>query len=83
MNTMAPLLGRHQKEIVGVLSCWDRVIVHGTLPGFGHSAKMTSYLKAHGIRSSDDTKFLGAVARSNPEVTLKSWAFQPNFKVVQ
>ena len=40
-----------------MLSCWDRVIVHGTLPGFGHSAGMTSYLKAHGIRIFDYTKF--------------------------
>jgi len=54
---MASLLERHQKEIVGVLSCWDRVIVHGTLPGFGHSAGMTSYLKTHGIRIFDYTKF--------------------------
>lgn len=40
-----------------MLSCWDRVIVHGTLPGFGHSAGMTSYLRAHGIRIFDYTKF--------------------------
>ncbi|MBN2195154.1 MAG: hypothetical protein JW751_20215, partial [Polyangiaceae bacterium] len=44
-------------EIVGVLSCWDRIIVHGTLPGFGHSAGMTSHLTAHGIRIFDYTKF--------------------------
>jgi hypothetical protein len=54
---MASLLERHEKEIVGVLSCWDRVIVHGTLPGFGHSAGMTSYLKTNGIRIFDYAKF--------------------------
>ncbi|MBN2194807.1 MAG: hypothetical protein JW751_18470 [Polyangiaceae bacterium] len=42
---------------MGVLSCWDRIIVHGTLPGFGHSAGMTSYLTAHGVRIFDYTKF--------------------------
>lgn len=54
---MASLLERHQNAITGVLSCWDRVIIHGTLPGFGHSAGMTSYLKTHGIRIFDYTKF--------------------------
>jgi hypothetical protein len=54
---MASLLDRHQKEILGVISCWDRVIVHGTLPGLGHSEGMTSYLKAQGIRIFDYTKF--------------------------
>jgi hypothetical protein len=33
------------------------VIIHGTLPGFGHSDGMTSYLKANGIRIFDYTKF--------------------------
>ena len=53
-----------------MLSCWDRVIVHGTLPGFGHSAGMTSYLRAHGIRIFDYTKFaepLRDQIRSNAE----------------
>jgi len=54
---MASVLQRHQNDIVGVLSCWDRVVVHGTLPGFGHSAGMTSYLKAHGIGIFDYTRF--------------------------
>ena len=54
---MASLLERHAKDILGIVSCWDRVVLHGTLPGFGHSAGMTSYLKTHGIRIFDYTKF--------------------------
>lgn len=67
---MVSLLERYRNNIVGVLSCWDRVIVHGTLPGFGHSAGMTSYLKARGIRIFDYTKFaepLRDQIRSNAE----------------
>jgi hypothetical protein len=67
---MATLLKRHAKDILGIVSCWDRVIVHGTLPGFGYSAGMTSYLKAHGIRIFDYTKFaepLRDQIRSNAE----------------
>ena len=67
---MASLVERHADDVLGVLSCWDRVIVHGTLPGFGYSAGMTSYLKAHGIRIFDYTKFaepLRDQIRSNAE----------------
>jgi hypothetical protein len=54
---MTGLVERHDKDIVGVLSCYDRVIINGTLPGFGHSDGMTSYLRAHGIRIFDYTRF--------------------------
>jgi hypothetical protein len=54
---MAGLIERNDKDIVGVLSCYDRVIITGTLPGFGHSEGMTSYLRANGIRIFDYTKF--------------------------
>ena len=67
---MVSLLERHPNNIVGVLSCWDRVVGHGSLPGFGHSAGMTSYLKTHGIRIFDYTRFaepLRDQIRSNAE----------------
>ena len=70
LAAMVSILERHQNRIVGVVSCWDRVVLHGTLPGFGHSAGMTSYLKAHGIRIFDYTRFaepLRAQIRSNAE----------------
>lgn len=54
---MAGLIERNDKDIVGVLSCYDRAIITGTLPGFGHSEGMTSYLRANGIRIFDYTKF--------------------------
>lgn len=54
---MSSLLERHANDINGVLSCPDRVLVHGTLPGFNFSAGMTSYLKAQQIRIFDYTKF--------------------------
>lgn len=67
---MISLLDRHEKDILGIISCWDRVIVHGTLPGFGHSAGMTSYLKVHGIRIFDYARFAEPLRdriRSNAE----------------
>jgi len=67
---MALLVERHAKKIVGVVSCWDRVIIQGSLPGLCHSEGMTSYLYAHGIRIFDYTKFaepLRGEIRSNAE----------------
>lgn len=55
---MALLVERHAKNIVGVVSCWDRVIVQGSLPGLCYSEGMTAYLYAHGIRIFDYTKFV-------------------------
>jgi hypothetical protein len=81
-SAMAGLLERHQKNIVGVVSCWDRVVVHGTLPGFGHSAGMTSYLTAHGIRIFDYTKFaepLRDQIRSNAERLAEENAIEIQF----
>ncbi len=54
---MAGLFERNDKDSVGVLSCYDRVIITGTLPGSGHSEGMTSYLRANGIRIFDYAKF--------------------------
>ena len=34
----------------GVLSCYDRIIVTGTLPGACYAAGMTSFLFSRGIR---------------------------------
>jgi hypothetical protein len=67
---MASLLERYDKDIVGVLSCYDRVVIHGTLPGIGHSEGMTAYLNAHKIRIFDYTKFaepLRDIIRNNAE----------------
>jgi len=54
---MASLIERHDEDVLGVLSCYDRVVIHGTLPGFNYADGMTSYLKVRGIRIFDYTKF--------------------------
>jgi hypothetical protein len=55
--TMAPLLDRYADRIRGVLSCYDRVVIQGTLPGICYPAGMASYLTAHGIRLFDYPRF--------------------------
>lgn len=51
------LTERHAGEIAGVLSCYDRVIVQGTLPVFCYADGMTAYLKKRDIRIFDFTQF--------------------------
>jgi hypothetical protein len=53
-----PLLTeRHAQQIAGVSSCFDRVIVQGTLPVFCYADGMTAYLSKRGIRVFDFTQF--------------------------
>jgi len=48
---------RYQNKISGVLSCFDRVIITGTIPQICYSQGMTSYLYRHNIRIFDYPKF--------------------------
>lgn len=54
---MVLLTERHAKKIAGVLSCYDRVIVQGTLPVFCYADGMTAYLSKRRIRIFDFTQF--------------------------
>ena len=47
----------HKKEINGTLSCFDRVILTGTIPQICYSQGMTSYLYSQGIKIFDYPKF--------------------------
>ncbi len=51
------LTERHSQQIAGVLSCFDRVIVQGTLPVFCYAEGMTAYLSKRGMRIFDFTQF--------------------------
>lgn len=53
------LTERHAHELAGVLSCWDRILVFGTLPKICYAEGMTSYLYARKIRIFDYAKFAG------------------------
>ena len=47
----------HADKIDGVLSCFDRVVITGTIPGLCFAKGMTSYLYANGIRIFDYPKW--------------------------
>ena len=50
---MNPFVERHQTKIAGVLACFDRVVITGTLPDIGHAQAMAGYLSYHHIRLFD------------------------------
>ncbi len=51
------LIERYAANLHGVLSCYDRIIVTGTLPGACYAGGMTSFLYARGIRIFDYPRF--------------------------
>ncbi len=50
---MNPFIERHQHQITGVLSCFDRVIITGTLPEIAYAGAMERFLGNRGIRLFD------------------------------
>ena len=46
--TMNPFVERHYDRIAGVISCFDRIVITGTLPDIGHAQAMTGYLTQPG-----------------------------------
>ena len=60
----------HKEHIHGILSCFDRVIITGTLPQISYAEGITSYLYNKGIRIFDYAKFAEPfrdAVRSNAE----------------
>jgi len=51
------LVQRYADRILGVLSCYDRVIVRGRIHPLDYPSGMESYLRAQGIRFFDLPKF--------------------------
>jgi len=50
---VSSLVDRHRAKIAGVLSCFDRVVMQGTLPRLCYADGMTRYLHDHDIRIFD------------------------------
>lgn len=50
------LLERHADKIAGVLGCYDRVVIRGTVPGLCYAEGMASFLRQKGTRLFDYVK---------------------------
>ncbi len=68
---MPPLTERYADQIAGVLSCYDRIVITGTLPGVCFPEGMAKYLRVRQIRLFDYPRFaepLRNEIRANAEV---------------
>ncbi len=54
---MTLLTDRYAAQIAGVVSCYDRIVITGTLPGVCYAEGMATYLRGHGIRLFDYPRF--------------------------
>ena len=55
---MTLLTERYATQIAGVLSCFDRIVITGTLVGVCFAEGMANYLRAHGVRLFDYPRFV-------------------------
>jgi hypothetical protein len=53
----AQLVNRYAVNMHGVLSCYDRILITGTLPGACYAEGMTSFLYSRGVRIFDYAQF--------------------------
>lgn len=54
---MELLTARYAQNLAGVLSCYDRIVITGTLPGACFAEGMTSFLRSRDIRVFDYPQF--------------------------
>ena len=54
---MALLTERYAEKTRGVLSCFDRIVIMGTIAGLNYPDGMAAYLGTHGIRLFDYPRF--------------------------
>jgi len=81
-TTLASLTDKYCDRIHGVLNCYDRVILTGTLPHFCYADGMTAYLKLHQIKIFDYIKFvmpLREKIRMNAEALATTHGFEIEF----
>jgi hypothetical protein len=67
---MTLLTERYAAQIAGVLSCYDRMVITGTLPSVCFPEGMATFLRSHGQRLFDYPRFaepLREAIRTNAE----------------
>jgi hypothetical protein len=79
---MPLLTERYASQIAGVLSCFDRLIITGTLPGVCYPEGMAKHLRQQGIRLFDYPRFaepLRNAIRENAEAIARAQGLEIEF----
>src|SRR5258706_12646545 len=57
LNTMSTLIQRYANQLRGTLSCFDRIVLTGTIPGICYARGMEAYLRSKDIHLVDYPRF--------------------------
>ena len=79
---MTLLTERYAEQIAGVISCYDRLVLMGTLPGVCYAEGMATFLRRHGIRLFDYPRFaepLREEIRQNAERLAQEYGLEIEF----
>jgi len=79
---MQNFIERHDSKIKGVISCFDRIILNGTMPGICYAQGMSAFLTAKGIRIFDFTQWadpLREEIRANAEKIARDHSLEIDF----
>jgi predicted transcriptional regulator len=71
---MKAITEKYSKDVRCVLSCYDRILIDGTLPELSHAGGMTHYLYSKGVKIFDYVKFaepLKDIIKQNAEQIAK------------
>jgi hypothetical protein len=71
------LTERYGDRIGGVLSCYDRLVITGTLPTVCYAEGMTRYLNARGIRIFDYPDFAKTLRENASARQPRRWRLRP------
>ena len=84
VNTHIPgLVERHGKQIKGVLSCFDRLVLFGTYKAIGWAAAMQQHLQGRGVRLLDYQKDYANALRLEMAARIKQVALEENLRIIQ
>ena len=69
---MENFIERHNTKIKGVISCFDRIVLTGTIPGVCYADAMTSLLIKNGVKIFDYTQLV-ELMREEIRVNAENW----------
>lgn len=77
---MVALLERYADKIQGVLSCFDRVVITGTLPSICHAKAMEAHLRQQGVRLFDYARWAEPL-REEIRENAERWAREAGLEI--
>jgi len=76
------IIEKYKEKIIGELSCYDRIVLRGTIPGMCYAQGMSNYLYSKGIRIFDYARHVEgytATIRKNAEEIAKNEGIEIEF----